>query len=88
MTNRERDFAALGMHYAEGIDQAEVVIVPSTGREIRRCDHGWECQPWNDNYWCIFTDLLDAVRFATRPENGGCERPSVFADERSVARQV
>lgn len=68
MTNRERDFAALGFEYAEGIDQAKVVIVPSTGREIRKTARGtWEAQPWNDNYWKEFDDLLKAARFATRP---------------------
>jgi hypothetical protein len=68
MTNRERDFANLGFEYAEGIDLAKVIIVPSTGREIRKTERGtWESQPWNDNYWTEFTDLLDAVRFATRP---------------------
>lgn len=68
MTNREREFAALGFEYAEGIDLATVVIVPSTGREIRRTERGtWECQPWNDSYWSEFDDLLDAAKFATRP---------------------
>ena len=66
MTNRERQFAALGCEYAEGIDRASVVLVPSTGREIRKLPNGnWECQPWNDNYWKEFPDLLDAMRFAT-----------------------
>lgn len=68
MTNRERQFAELGFEYAEGIESAKVVRVPSTGREIRRTDDGrWECQPWNDNYWRAFDDLLDAARFATPP---------------------
>jgi len=68
MTSREREFAALGCEYAEGIDCANIVIVPITGREIRRTENGWECQPWNDNYWREFSDLLDAMRFATRPK--------------------
>lgn len=66
MTNREREFAKLGWEYAEGIDNANVVIVPSTGREIRKLPNGnWECQPYNDNYWLQFADLLDAAKFAT-----------------------
>lgn len=69
MTNKEREFAALGFEYAEGIDRASVVIVPGTGREIRKTSSGtWEAQPWNDNYWNEFDDLLDAVRFAVRPK--------------------
>jgi hypothetical protein len=69
MTDRERAFASLGLEYAEGIDRAKVVTVPATGREIRRTKDGqaWECQPWNDNYWLRFADLLDAVRAATPP---------------------
>lgn len=70
MTNRERAFATLGFEYAEGIDRADMVIVPTTGREIRKTDRGtWECQPWNDNYWREFDDLLDAARFASRPRS-------------------
>lgn len=66
MTNREREFAAIGFEYAEGIDSATVVIVPTTGREIRKTPRGtWEAQPHNDNYWREFTDLLDAAKFAT-----------------------
>lgn len=69
MTNRERDFASIGFEYAEGIDSASVVIVPTTGREIRKTERGtWECQPWNDNYWQEFNDLLDAAKFASRPK--------------------
>lgn len=68
MTQRERQFAALGLEYAEGIDNADVVAVPATGREVRKNRRGlWEAQPWNDNYWREFADLLDAVRFATPP---------------------
>jgi len=86
MTDREREFASLGFEYAEGIEQPQVkmVIVPTTGREIRRVKGGWESQPWNDNYWRTFADLLDAVRFATRPEKGGPESPSKFADEKAL----
>lgn len=66
MTSREREFAKLGWDYCEGIDDAKVVRVPSTGREIRkRSDGKWECQPHNDNYWKSFDDLLDAAKFAT-----------------------
>ena len=68
MTNREREFASLGFEYAEGIDQAYVVIVPQTGREIRKVNGKWEAQPWNDNYWKEFDDLLDAAKFATPPK--------------------
>jgi len=72
MTNRERQFASLGFEYAEGIDLASVVMVPTTGREIRKNASGkWEAQPWNDNYWSEFDDLLDAARFATRPRRAG-----------------
>ena len=68
MTNRERQFADLGLHYAEGIDQAQTVVLPSTGREVRKNRRGkWEVQPWNDNYWLEFDDLLEAVRAATPP---------------------
>jgi len=83
MTNRERQFAALGLEYAEGIDRAKRINLP-TGRQIYRVSHGWEAQPWDDNYWRIFADLLDAVRFATRPEHGGAEVPSSFADEHAL----
>lgn len=66
MTNRERELAALGFDYAEGIELASVIIVPATGREIRKTARGtWETQPANDNYWREFADLLDAIRFAT-----------------------
>jgi hypothetical protein len=65
MTDRERQFAELGFEYAEGIESAKVIVVPQTGREIRRTANGWECQPYNDNYWREFTDLLDALIFAT-----------------------
>ena len=68
MTGREREFASIGFEYAEGIDRANLVIVPSTGREIRKTLRGtWEAQPWNDNYWKEFDDLLDAARFAMKP---------------------
>lgn len=70
MTNRERQFAAIGFEYAEGIDSAKVVRVPTTGREIRKTSRGtWEAQPWNDNYWKEFDDLLDAAKFATEPRH-------------------
>jgi hypothetical protein len=68
MTDRERQFAALGIEYAEGIDRAERVTVPATGRTITRVVNGWEAQPHNDNYHRTFPDLLDALRFATPPK--------------------
>lgn len=69
MTDRERQFTSLGFEYAEGIEAARVVIVPSTGREIHKTAEGkWECQPWYGNYWREFDDLLDALRFASRPK--------------------
>lgn len=69
MTNREREFAALGFHHAEGIERANWIEVPATGRTIRKTPRGtWECQPHNDNYWREFDDLLDAVKFATPPK--------------------
>ena len=71
MTNRECEFAALGIEYAEGIECAAVVAVPSTGREVRRIPQGWEVQPWNDNCWVVFPDLLDAIRFGSRPPPPG-----------------
>ena len=62
MTNREREFASLGVDYAEGIESCEVIVL-TTGREVRRCqDGGWEVQPRNDNYWLKFKDALEAVR--------------------------
>ena len=68
MTERERAFAAIGFEYAEGIDQANKVIVPYTGREIRKTKRGtWEVQPWNDNDWKEVDDLLGAAKFATLP---------------------
>lgn len=66
MTNRERQFASYGFEYAEGIELAKKIIVPNTGREIRKTVSGtWECQPHNDNYWKEFENLIDAVKFAT-----------------------
>ncbi len=66
MTNREREFANLGLHYAEGIEQAKVVILPS-GREVRKVAEGrWEAQPYNDNYWKSFDDCLEACKFALK----------------------
>lgn len=68
MTTREKEFAELGFETAANIEQQAVVFVPTTGREIRKNKHGkWECQPWNDNYWREFDDLLDAAKFASRP---------------------
>lgn len=70
MTNREREYAALGLEYAEGIEQALVIILPWSGRECRRTDQGtWEVQPWTDNYWLEFDHLPDALRASKRPES-------------------
>ena len=67
MTNREREYAALGYEYAEGIEYANVVTLHS-GREVRRTENDtWEVQPWNDNYWLEFDDLIDAIKCGTRP---------------------
>lgn len=70
MTNRERELASLGFEYAEGIEHAKVIIIPSTGREIRKGvnEHGndmWEVQPHGDNHWLHFDDLLDAIKCGT-----------------------
>lgn len=67
MTNKERELAALGFHYAEGIEEQSTVIVPATGRHIKKVVDGWECQPWNDNYWKTFDNLIAAIKFATPP---------------------
>lgn len=71
MTNREREFARFGFEYAEGIENAERIIIPTSGRYIRRVVNGdefaWEVQPWNDTYWLRFTDLLEAVACGTKP---------------------
>ena len=76
MTNRERDFAALGLEYAEGIERADWVEVPATGRIVRQIAPGrWEAQPHNDHYWRAFDDLLAAVRFATPQRSAGFSVP-------------
>ena len=71
MTNREREFAELGFEYAEGIENSDTIIIPSSGREIRKVinefdEVGWEVQPWNDNYWLEFDDLIDAIKCGTK----------------------
>lgn len=82
MTDRERQFAALGLEYAEGIDLASVVTLPS-GREVRKTDGGkWEAQPWNDNHWREFDDLLAACEFATPPKTQDAPAPSRCAEFR------
>lgn len=83
MTNREREYADAGFESCEGIEQASVVIVPSTGREVRQVSPGlWECQPWNDNYWKSFTDLLEALKFASRP------KPVTVAEEEAEENET
>lgn len=75
MTDRERQYAALGIEYAEGIDRyaadapaGPILEVPTTGRTITKLSSGkFSCQPWNDNYYRDFDDLLDALKFASRP---------------------
>lgn len=68
MTNRDRAFAALGFEYSEGIDRADVVTIPATGREVRKTKKGkWEVQSHNDNTWLEFDDLLDAIRAGSPP---------------------
>lgn len=62
MTDRERQFCRLGLEYASNIEFAKVVELP-TGREVRKVGGKWEVQPYNDNYWKQFDDLLDAVKF-------------------------
>jgi hypothetical protein len=70
VTNQERELASLGIEYAEGIERARVVIIPSTGREVRKTDRGtWEVQPRDDNYWREFGSVVEAVRFGTRPKD-------------------
>ena len=62
MTDREKQYADLGYEYAEGIERAKVVSLPS-GREVRRIgDSLWEVQPHNDNYWLKFDDLIKAIK--------------------------
>ena len=71
MTNRERELASLGFEYAEGIERAfGPLVLPGSGREVRRTAYGWEVQPWDDNYWVEFADVLDAIRAGTRAEVG------------------
>lgn len=62
MTDRERQFARVGLHYSEGIERSNIVNLPN-GREVRRVKGKWEVQPHNDNYWKQFDDLLNAVKF-------------------------
>lgn len=63
MTDREREYMELGYEYAEGIERASVVNLPS-GREIRKVGDKWEVQPPNDNYWVTFDDLIEAIKFS------------------------
>lgn len=71
MTDRERQYADLGYEYAEGIEQASKVQVLDTGRFIYKLKNGWECQPFNDNYWKTFPDLIEAIKFASYPKPVG-----------------
>ncbi len=69
MTDREQSLAALGLRGVEGIEQCTFIALPWSGREIRKTKDGrWEVQPWNDNYWLTFDDLLDAVKASKRRE--------------------
>jgi len=69
MTNRERELAALGLHYAEGLERYEIIVLPWSGREIRRGKtKRWAVQPWNDNCWLEFDDVTEAVKASKRPE--------------------
>ena len=66
MTNREREFYNLGFEYCEGIEFAQTIIIPSTGRQIRKVNsESWEVQPKNDNYWLKFDNLVDAIKCGT-----------------------
>ena len=66
MTDRERKLASLGFEYAEGIERASVITIPSTGREVRKVgENCWESQPPTDNYWRRFRSVVAAIRFAT-----------------------
>jgi hypothetical protein len=59
----ERQLCSLGIEYAEGIEFAKVIRLPN-GREIHKTKTGYETQPYNDNYWKSFNNLIDAVKFA------------------------
>jgi hypothetical protein len=61
MADREREYADLGVEYAEGIEEARVVEVPSTGRIICRRGRTWWVQPRGDNYWVGAANLFDAL---------------------------
>ena len=67
MTDRERQFAELGIEYSEWIELSEVIVLES-GREVRKTKKNtWEVQPWNDNYWLEFEDIIDAIKAGIRP---------------------
>ena len=65
MTNRERALAGIALcalGYAKGIEMEKIIIIPSTGREIRKTDRGtWEVQPIGENNWMEFDDFIDAI---------------------------
>ena len=66
MTNRERELSVLGYEYAEGIERAKTITLLS-GREVRKIgDSKWEVQPWNDNYWKEFDDVVEAIKCGTK----------------------
>jgi hypothetical protein len=68
MTDREREFARLGLEYAEGIEACQAFQVPATGRLVRKTAHGtWAAQPWDDVCWLEFSDPLLALAAATPP---------------------
>jgi hypothetical protein len=68
MTNKEREYASLGYEHAVGIEQASTVWLLS-GRQVFKKGDQWEVQPWNDNYWLTFDNLIDAIKCGTRPTN-------------------
>ncbi len=85
MTEREREYASAGFDSCEGIENAKTVIVPSTGRTITQIEPGvWEAQPWNDNYYAQFTDLLEALKFATKTIR--CEIDGEVCEARVIER--
>ncbi len=70
MTDRETELCGLGLEYAEGIDMAKTILL-NTGKTIEQIEPGvWECEPAGGGQHAQFTDLVEAVKFATIPSNG------------------